>query len=191
MIVFIFLILDSRFVINRSGVRIRAGGIIELNYKVFIHIEVNTQIDNVTTHDTDLMFWMHAGSTYQGGSNSTTLRPNVNANRGNGASSIFASTNNFIEITGIQMEVGSAATDFEHLSFGEEFNLCKRYFQTLGYQYGDTIGGTNNYNGAIDAPILSTESGYSYYGGSQYPIQMREQPTITDRSLSRYFLLMR
>ena len=139
----------------------------------------NTQIDNVTTHDTDLMFWMHAGSTYQGGSNSTTLRPNVNANRGNGASSIFASTNNFIEITGIQMEVGSAATDFEHLSFGEEFNLCKRYFQTLGYQYGDTIGGTNNYNGAIDAPILSTESGYSYYGGSQYPIQMRAQPTIT------------
>ena len=33
------------------------------------------------------------------------------------------------EITGVQLEVGSVATDFEHRSFGEELNLCKRYCQ--------------------------------------------------------------
>ena len=32
-------------------------------------------------------------------------------------------------ISGIQLEVGSVATDFEHRSVGEEFDLCCRYFQ--------------------------------------------------------------
>ena len=36
-----------------------------------------------------------------------------------------------LEITGLQLEVGSVATDFEHRSFGEELNLCKRYCQVL------------------------------------------------------------
>ena len=33
------------------------------------------------------------------------------------------------EITGLQLEVGSQATAFEHRSFGEELHLCKRYYQ--------------------------------------------------------------
>jgi len=34
------------------------------------------------------------------------------------------------EITGVQLEVGSVATDFEHRSIGQELHLCKRYYQT-------------------------------------------------------------
>ena len=33
------------------------------------------------------------------------------------------------EVTGVQMEVGSQATAFEHRSFGEELQLCKRYYE--------------------------------------------------------------
>ena len=33
-----------------------------------------------------------------------------------------------LEITGVQLEVGSVATDFEHRSFAQELHLCHRYF---------------------------------------------------------------
>ena len=42
------------------------------------------------------------------------------------------------EVTGLQLEVGSQATPFEHLSFGEELKLCQRYYQS--HKYGTYIG---------------------------------------------------
>ena len=33
-----------------------------------------------------------------------------------------------LQLTGVQLEVGSVATEFEHRSFGEELALCQRYF---------------------------------------------------------------
>ena len=36
-------------------------------------------------------------------------------------------------LTGIQLEVGKNATDFEYRSYGEELALCERYFQKYGY----------------------------------------------------------
>jgi hypothetical protein len=36
------------------------------------------------------------------------------------------------EITGVQLELGSVATDFEHRSYGEELALCQRYYQRIG-----------------------------------------------------------
>ena len=38
------------------------------------------------------------------------------------------------EITGLQLEVGSQATSFEHRSMGEELTLCHRYYYKLGKQ---------------------------------------------------------
>jgi len=36
------------------------------------------------------------------------------------------------EITGVQLEVGDVATDFEHRSYGDELARCQRYYQRLG-----------------------------------------------------------
>ena len=46
------------------------------------------------------------------------------------------------ELTGVQLEVGSVATDFEHRSFAQELALCQRYFQqtySVGNKGGDTV----------------------------------------------------
>ena len=39
-----------------------------------------------------------------------------------------SSTSNRYFITGVQLEAGNNATDFEHRSYGEELHLCYRYF---------------------------------------------------------------
>ena len=54
---------------------------------------------------------------------------NTNANRAAGIDSFYSSTDNNFFITGVQMEIGSQATNFEHRSFGEELALCQRYYQ--------------------------------------------------------------
>ena len=42
------------------------------------------------------------------------------------------STSNSFRLTGVQLEVGSVATPFEHRSYGEELALCKRYYNFVG-----------------------------------------------------------
>ena len=48
----------------------------------------------------------------------------------------FSSTNNRFFLTGVQLEIGDQATEFEHRSYGEELALCQRYFQKKKIGYG-------------------------------------------------------
>ena len=57
-------------------------------------------------------------------------------------------------ITGIQFEVGSQATAFEHRSFNEELALCQRYyFQTSGYTKYGAMYATSNSMISLDLPV--------------------------------------
>ena len=77
-----------------------------------------------------LNFNLHGGSTYTGGSHTDNVwHETVNQRLGDNATSFFDSTDRTFFITGVQMEVGSVATPFEHRSFGEELASCQRYFQ--------------------------------------------------------------
>ena len=86
--------------------------------------------DDDNANSFDLNFWLHAGATWAGGTlNTAAWASSTNANRAAGVSSFYSSTNNNFFITGVQMEIGSQATNFEHRSFGEELALCYRYTQ--------------------------------------------------------------
>ena len=73
------------------------------------------------------------------------------------------------DFTGVQLELGSVATDFEHRSYGEELQLCKRYCQELcdGVATETPIGNLNYYNTT------------ALYGTIQLPVEMRASPTGT------------
>ena len=49
----------------------------------------------------------------------------------------MTSTNNRFFITGVQLEKGRNATNFEHRPRGEELSLCQRYYQKIYYTNSD------------------------------------------------------
>ena len=123
---------------NRQASKLHTIGTSWARYTFTVPAASSTQIDNDNSNQMQVNFWLHAGSTFTSGTLSATFEASNNANRAAGIGSIFASTDNTLEITGIQLEVGSQATPFEHRSFGEELALCQRYFQLGGACTGRT-----------------------------------------------------
>jgi hypothetical protein len=91
-----------------------------------------TAFDNDNNHSLSLHWWFAAGSNFSSGTLQSNTWQNTEANRAAGQVNCVDSASNEIYITGVQMEVGSVATEFEHRSFGEELALCQRYFQLGG-----------------------------------------------------------
>jgi hypothetical protein len=93
-------------------------------------------------------FWLHGGSNYTSGTLNTSWQNRTDPNRFVGGDSFFSSTDNTFFLTGVQLEVGSVATPFEHRTYAEELELCKRYFQKFG-------GGANKTIAHVYAPSTS------------------------------------
>ena len=75
-------------------------------------------------------------------------------------------TSNVFYVTGIQLETGSQATDFEHRRYGEELALCQRYYEVgdhYSYITTDSAGSTNP-----DAIVQTT-----------FKVQKRATPNMT------------
>jgi hypothetical protein len=82
-------------------------------------------------------------------------------------------------VTGVQLEVGSVATPFEHRSFGEELALCQRYYWNL-------VNGTDNEIG-IGAYQTSSELNNII----QFPVLMRTGPTLDIVTGTNYYKINR
>ena len=65
------------------------------------------------------------------------------------ASTWYTTNDSTFELTGVQFEVGSVATDFEFRSFGEELQLCERYHQRVGSFVG-TAANTTTFQAGIE-----------------------------------------
>jgi hypothetical protein len=60
---------------------------------------------------------------------------------GQDINTLYNSTSNYIQFTGVQLEVGDTATPFEHRSYGEELALCQRYYLQQVIDIQTPIGG--------------------------------------------------
>ena len=114
-----------------------------------------------------LRFSLGCGSSQQG-----TVNTWASANYfGTSAETPLIGTNGATwQITGVQLELGENASDFEHRSFGEELALCQRYY----YRRTSTLTSNNEYSNSVFA--YSTTD---IQGGAQHPVPMRASPSLT------------
>ena len=141
-------------------------------------------LDDDNAASLQLGIWLHAGSNYTSGTlNSSAFAANTNANRAVGISSFFDSTDRTFFLTGLQLEVGSVATDFEHRSFAQELALCQRYYETsypTGYSAGHDFNDVYPFN--TSKPVAQnyiasddTTTAVSY----PFMVNKRANPTVT------------
>jgi hypothetical protein len=88
-------------------------------------------LDNDNASSLQLRFWLGAGTTYTSGTLNTTWESGVSANTAVGQVNLADSTSNDWLITGVQLEAGTSATDFEFLPIDVSLGRCQRYYQIL------------------------------------------------------------
>jgi len=148
-------------------------------YTLIFPADTTGAFDNDNAKSFSVKFVLVAGTTFTSGTLQTTWGSSSNANSRVGQVNFADSTSNDWYVTGVQLEVGSVATDFEHRSFGEELALCQRYYQRI---VDAATGG--NYIG-IGSNYTSSQS----YTFIRFLRQMRAAPSIDQGNVSNSFVL--
>jgi len=122
---------------------------------------------NNDANESLMISWcLGSGTDYTSGTLQTVWGADVSANTFVGqTANVGSSTDNDFRLTGVQLEVGSTATDFEHRSFHDELLKCYRYYNKKNPGYG-RIG--HMYTGLHIAFTMDL------------PCEMRASPTITN-----------
>jgi len=132
-------------------------------------------LDNDNAHSLQVEYWFVAGSTYSGGTAPSAWEASDNTDRAANIVNLADSTSNYINFTGIQLEVGDTATPFEHRPYEMELARCQRYYQK-SYNI-DVAPGTNTSTGQFDHNFLNLGN----YGNvnQRFGVAMRANPTMT------------
>jgi len=142
---------------------------------ITIDADTTGTIANDNGRGIDIYWILSAGSNYTGGGTDNTWQAYTSDIFANDhTADIIGVTNATWQISGVQLEVGDTATDFEHRSYGEELALCQRYFTQW----------TGDQNLTIATGVVI--SGTSSFVNLQLPTAMRSAPTLTQSNTYIY-----
>ena len=128
--------------------------------------------DDDNARSMQIEWWLNSGDTYTGGgSHQTTWAALAQTKRNASNLGIGGAVNDTWQLAGVQLEVGSEATLFEHRSYGDELSMCQRYYQELDL-------GDNNSVLHMNFTRYSHGSGdpFSY---TCFPVTMRAAPSFS------------
>lgn len=128
-------------------------------------------LDNDNNESLVVYFGLAFGSDRTSGTLQTTWGSLVSANLAVGQTNLAAATNNYWQITGVQLEVGPVATPFEFKSYGQELRECQRYYQRFTAQADNHIFGS--------AMCYATTAIFAFIPFRQF---MRTAPTAVEVS---------
>ncbi len=116
-------------------------------------------------HSLQVYWWLVAGSDYTSGTLATSWASFTAANAAVGQVNAVNSTDNNFYLTGVQLEIGTSATPFEHEDIGTTLEKCRRYFQSDSCHLGYNLG-SGNYAVASSGTV-------------QFTPKMRATPTVS------------
>ena len=130
---------------------------------------------NDNARSLDVMFWLAAGSNFTSGTLDTSWGSTTTANRAVGQVNLSDSTSNDWYVTGIQLEAGTTASEFEFLPVDVNLQRCQRYYHLVASGSGVNINFVS-YNTASNTssrvflpttmranPTLDITTGTGYY----------------------------
>ena len=121
-------------------------------------------------------WWLDSGSSLSSGAVPTSWETKADTDRNAGGTLAFAdSTSNYINITGVQLELGTVATEYEHRSYGEELAACQRYYQIIAEGASNALGVGTFYSTTV------------MYLGPIYFNTMRATPTFAQTTGTNYY----
>ena len=138
--------------------------------EIVIEGDETNVIANDNGYGIDLRFWLRAGTLYQSGTLQTSWGAPIGDQTATGQVDLSDSTDNEWYLTGCQLEVGEAATDFQFESYESVLRKCQRYYE-IGKIYMSGYGLT----GSTDTHCYQTV---------QFASQKRVAPSITKSSTS-------
>ena len=131
--------------------------------------------DNDNAGSLYLYFHLAEGPSQTSGTLAATWASYTAANRAVGQTNLGASNSNYWQVTGVQLEVGSAATGYEFKNYDTELRECQRYYWVL-------VSGTGKAPCAMVAH--STNRVWSYITA---PTTMRATPTLVTVDGTNYY----
>ena len=145
-------------------------------YKTITFVgDTSGSINNDNGEGIQISFCLAAGSNYTVTDN-TSWAANSDANTFYGHTASWGTTiNDNWAITGVQLEVGTVATPFEHRSYGEELALCQRYYYVLQDSANKYVSSGEYVN--------TNELGTTVI----YPVMMRSSPTLKQTTGTDYY----
>jgi len=93
-------------------------------------------LNNDNDKSFELIWWLLGGTDFTSGTLQTSWGSQTNANRAVGQVNLADSTSNEWYVTGVQLEAGQVASDFEFLPHDVNLNRCLRYYEN----FSETIG---------------------------------------------------